>query len=67
MKATRALNDLFWSKYNPVNIQKEKYLIEGLKASQFSDKTVNTEMDLWKGAAVTSRLSKVRNEVIGGK
>jgi hypothetical protein len=30
-------------------------------------KPLSTEIDLWKEAAITFRLSKVRNEVIGEK
>jgi hypothetical protein len=77
-KATKALNSLLWSKYVSVNKKKQVFyvLIESVLSYGWEiwapnytlqKKLLGTEMDVWRRAARTTRLLKVRREAIREK
>jgi hypothetical protein len=74
-KATRTLNSLFWSKNISLNTNKiifytvvESILSFGCEIwtvdYRLKEKLLSTETDFWRRAARTSRILKVRIEVI---
>ena len=77
-KATKALSNLLWSKYTSVNKKKQVFytLIESILSYgweiwtpdyKLQKKLLSTDMDVWRRAARTTKLLKVRNEAVGGK
>ena len=77
-RAMKALNSVLWSKYISVNIKKWVFyvLIESVSSYgwemwvpdyKLQKKLLSAEMDVWRRAAWTTRLLKVRNEAIREK